>query len=45
MIKKEMIAMLFAGGQGSRLGALTKKVAKPISESAFRGIWTEMRAV
>ena len=29
MIKKEMIAMLLAGGQGSRLGVLTKKVAKP----------------
>ena len=29
MIKKEMIAMLLAGGQGSRLGALTAKVAKP----------------
>ena len=29
MIKKEMIAMLLAGGQGSRLGILTTKVAKP----------------
>ena len=29
VIKKEMIAMLLAGGQGSRLGVLTKKVAKP----------------
>ena len=29
MIKKEMIAMLLAGGQGSRLGVLTFKVAKP----------------
>ena len=29
MIKKEMIAMLLAGGQGSRLGVLTEKVAKP----------------
>ena len=29
MIKKEMIAMLLAGGQGSRLGVLTTKVAKP----------------
>lgn len=29
MIKKEMIAMLLAGGQGSRLGVLTQKVAKP----------------
>lgn len=29
MIKKEMIAMLLAGGQGSRLGVLTAHVAKP----------------
>lgn len=29
MIKKEMIAMLLAGGQGSRLGVLTQNVAKP----------------
>ena len=29
MIRKEMIAMLLAGGQGSRLGVLTAKVAKP----------------
>ena len=29
MKKKEMIAMLLAGGQGSRLGVLTSKVAKP----------------
>jgi len=29
MIKKEMIAMLLAGGQGSRLGVLTHNVAKP----------------
>ena len=29
MKKKEMIAMLLAGGQGSRLGVLTAKVAKP----------------
>ncbi|NCB41669.1 MAG: glucose-1-phosphate adenylyltransferase [Clostridia bacterium] len=27
--KKDMIAMLLAGGQGSRLGVLTKDVAKP----------------
>ena len=32
MIKKEMIAMLLAGGQGSRLGVLTAKVAKPAVE-------------
>jgi glucose-1-phosphate adenylyltransferase len=29
MIHKEMIAMLLAGGQGSRLGVLTADVAKP----------------
>ena len=29
MIKKEMVAMLLAGGQGSRLGVLTQMVAKP----------------
>ncbi len=29
MVKKEMIAMLLAGGQGSRLGVLTTKIAKP----------------
>ncbi len=29
MIKKEMIAMLLAGGQGSRLGVLTANMAKP----------------
>ena len=29
IIKKEMIAMLLAGGQGSRLGILTSDVAKP----------------
>jgi len=29
VVKKEMIAMLLAGGQGSRLGVLTAKVAKP----------------
>jgi len=29
VIKKEMVAMLLAGGQGSRLGVLTLKVAKP----------------
>ena len=29
MSKTECIAMLLAGGRGSRLGALTSKIAKP----------------
>ena len=29
MRKKETVAMLLAGGQGSRLGVLTEKIAKP----------------
>ena len=29
MMKTECLAMILAGGQGSRLGALTKKIAKP----------------
>lgn len=29
MSKKEIVAMILAGGQGSRLGVLTKKIAKP----------------
>lgn len=29
MIFKECVAMILAGGQGSRLGVLTKKIAKP----------------
>ena len=29
MQQKECIAMLLAGGQGSRLKALTKSIAKP----------------
>ena len=35
VVKKEMIAMLLAGGQGSRLGVLTANVAKPAT--AFGG--------
>lgn len=29
MLKNEVVAMILAGGQGSRLGVLTKKLAKP----------------
>ena len=29
MGKKEVVAMILAGGQGSRLGVLTKNIAKP----------------
>ena len=29
MAKKEMVAMILAGGQGSRLKSLTTNVAKP----------------
>ena len=29
MFKKKCVAMILAGGQGSRLGALTQNVAKP----------------
>lgn len=29
MVKKNMVAMILAGGQGSRLGLLTKSMAKP----------------
>ena len=34
--KKEMVAMILAGGQGSRLGVLTKKLAKPAGADSFR---------
>ena len=37
---KEMIAMLLAGGQGSRLYALTQKLAKPAVELCkFRNLY------
>ena len=29
MMRKEIIALILAGGQGSRLGVLTKLIAKP----------------
>ena len=28
-MKQEMLAMILAGGQGSRLGVFTKRIAKP----------------
>ena len=28
-MKKDMLAMILAGGQGSRLGVFTKRIAKP----------------
>ena len=34
MKKKTCVAMLLAGGQGSRLGVLTKTVAKPAKATA-----------
>ena len=34
MVKKEMIAMLLAGGQGSRLGVLAGNTESLISRSA-----------
>ena len=42
MAKKEMIAMLLAGGQGSRLGVLTAKVAKPAVTFGGSYVWQEM---
>ena len=45
MIKKEMIAMLLAGGQGSRLGVLTEKVAKPAVAFGGKYRMTAMKAV
>ena len=42
IVKKEMIAMLLAGGQGSRLGILTSKVAKPaVSFGGTVGVLTQ----
>ena len=34
--KTNVVAMLLAGGQGSRLGVLTKNIAKPAASSTFR---------
>ena len=39
MIKKEMIARLLAGGQGSRLGVLTDNVAKPAVSFALEQLY------
>ena len=49
--KKEIVAMILAGGQGSRLGVLTKKLAKPAvpyggkyrkdSEAVISCIWAQ----
>ena len=36
-MKKEWVAMLLAGGQGSRLYALTKKLAKPAKPPKPKG--------
>ena len=38
--KKEIVAMLLAGGQGSRLFALTQKKAKP-STSHYQTVQTQ----
>ena len=35
---KELVAMLLAGGQGSRLYALTQKLAKPASS-----VWSQIQ--
>ena len=50
MIRKEMIAMLLAGGQGSRLGVLTSDVTKPTvikpyDADALQSIFAKMLAV
>ncbi len=42
MAKKQMIAMLLAGGQGSRLGVLTQGMAKPAV--AFGGKYRSIEA-
>ena len=41
MYKKEMIAMLLAGGQGSRLGVLTSKVATVLLISRLATVLTQ----
>ena len=39
MIKKEMIAMLLAGGQGSRLGVLTRSEERRVGKEC-RSRWS-----
>lgn len=43
-IKKKCVAMLLAGGQGSRLYALTQKVAKPAIPMAVRIVSSTFRS-
>ena len=44
--KKECVAMLLAGGQGSRLGILTKKIAKPaVPYGAYSGSYLSMKLI
>jgi len=38
MVKKEIVAMILAGGKGTRLGALTRKLAKPYNHPILSSI-------